>query len=178
MQEEIWKDIPGYEGIYQVSDQGRVRSLERVVVKSDGRSQLVRACVIKTPANKQGYLLCGLWKAKERVNYHVHQLVAMAFLNHIPCGHTVVVDHINNIKTDNRLANLQLISPRYNVSKDLRKGKSKFVGVNWHKWSKKWVARIIINGKSNSLGYFHDEIEAAEAYQKALSKLNEPHGFH
>jgi ribosomal protein L15E len=72
----------------------------------------------------------------------------MAFLNHTPCGYKIVVDHIdNNIKTDNRLENLQLITQRENVSKDIKNTSSKYIGVCWHKKAKKWRSSIQINGK-------------------------------
>jgi hypothetical protein len=94
----------------------------------------------------------------------------MAFLNHTPNGSSsLVVDHINNIKTDNRLSNLQLVTIRYNLSKD-KTGTSKYTGVSWHSRDKNWQASIRINGKKAYLGSFQDESEAALAYQNALEK--------
>ena len=157
--EENWKDIPEYEGLYQVSDLGRVKSLKF------GKER-----VLKAGTNSSGYLMVVICKDKKQKTAMVHQLMAMAFLNHKPNGNTLVVDHINNVSTDNRLSNLQLISNRENTSKDKKGGSSKYVGVYWNKATKKWVAHIKINGKLKHLGYFEEEVEAHNAYQ---SKLNE-----
>lgn len=169
MKEEIWKDVPGYEGYYQVSDVGNVRSLDRVVHRSDGTTRLQIGRVLKS-FDRAGYQSCGLMVNGIKRNYPVHQLVAMAFINHKPDGsNSLVVDHINNIKTDNRLSNLQIVTNRYNSTKD-SKGASKFTGVSWDNKVKKWMTRIFLNGKQFNLGRFTDESEAALAYQKALEK--------
>jgi hypothetical protein len=104
----------------------------------------------------------------------VHTLVAMVFLNHKPDGtNKICVDHINNIKTDNRLVNLQLITNRENTSKDKKDGTSKYVGVCWQKSKNKWMAQINIDDKKKYLGYFTDEHEAHLVYQKALKMYHE-----
>ncbi len=171
MQEEIWKDVPGYEGSYQVSDLGRVRSLDRVTRYGVGDvTRFIKGCLLK-PGLMNGYLNCSFSVENTKQNYKVHQLVAMAFLNYKPNGRFIVVDHINNIKTDNRLENLQVITQRYNVVKDLKIGTSKHTGVYWHTKAKKWTACIRINGKKTYLGVFIDEDEAGLAYQNALKEL-------
>jgi len=165
MQEEIWKDIPGYEGLYQVSDQGRVRSLDRIVNVKGVKPRFLKGEIMKLPLSR-GYPNCFLCTNGVKTRHDVHKLVAMAFLNHKPNGISgLVVDHINNIPTDNRLENLQLVSQRYNSTKD-SKGTSKYPGVSWY--GKKWRTQIVMGGKVIHLGYFTDESEAALAYQKAL----------
>lgn len=171
MNVEIWRDIPGVEEIYQVSTHGRVRSLDRVVYRKDGTSYFQKGRILK-PFIRGGYQSCGICVNGINQNRTVHQLVAMAFLNHKPDGYSLVVDHINNIKTDNRLENLQIVTNRYNSTKDL-KGTSKYPGVSWSRQNKKWKANIKIDGKHNYLGYFKDEVEASLAYQNALAKLQE-----
>jgi len=168
MKEEIWKDIPGYEGLYQVSNIGNVRSLDRIIYGEYERPHHRKGVILK-PRVQRGYKYCTLSTDGIAQTYQVHQLVAMAFLNHKPQGHTLVVDHINNIKTDNRLENLQLVSSRHNLSKD-KKGTSKYPGVCWNSQNKKWQAYISINKKDTHLGYFTDESEAALAYQNALKE--------
>ena len=91
------------------------------------------------------------------------------FLNHKP-NKEFVVDHINNIKLDNRLENLQLITQRENSSKD-RKGTSVYRGVSWAKQNKKWIAQITINKKKINLGYFTIELNASKAYNLALINI-------
>ena len=112
-----------------------------------------------------------LYKDKIRRNFFIHQLVSMAFHGHDPCGMELVVDHINEIKTDNRASNLRIVTNRFNVS--FRKGcTSKYTGVSFENKRNKWVSNIQINGKSKHLGYFHNEIDAHHAYQRALSEIS------
>ena len=93
----------------------------------------------------------------------------MAFLNHKPNGHNLVVDHINNDKLDNRLENLQIITHRENICKD-RIGTSKYAGVSYCKINKKWRARIQINKISYFLGYFTNEKDATIVYENRYLK--------
>ena len=167
-QTEIWRDVPEYEGIYQVSNLGRVKSLARK--GSDGRQ--LKEMMMKTRVTNSGYLILTLRKSGVYKTHLVHALVAMAFLNHKPNGHKIVVDHINNDPLDNRLENLQIITQRENSSKDKKRYSSKYVGVFWHKVANKWKATIVINGKQRSLGLFTNELKAHEAYQSALNQLS------
>lgn len=110
-------------------------------------------------------------KKSKRVLFTIHVLVAIAFKEHIPNGNVLVVDHINNIKTDNRATNLRIVTNRENCSKRIKSYSSKFIGVSWDKARKMWVSAIQIKGKHRHLGHFDDEEEASKAYQKALKEL-------
>jgi hypothetical protein len=103
--EEIWKVIPGYEELYEVSNLGKVKSL--------------RNNKLLSPSKEHGYLKTSLRKDGRQRKFAIHQLVAMTFLNHIPCGHKLVVDHINEDKSDNRVENLQVITNKENVIKSI-----------------------------------------------------------
>jgi hypothetical protein len=118
---EIWKDIPGYNGYYQASDLGNIRSLYFNKIKT--LSQKIR---------KDGYYEVSLAKNKIRNTIKTHQLVAMAFLGHIRCGFEKVVDHVDNDKANNKLSNLQVVSNRVNTSKDAYRNKkyTKLLGVS------------------------------------------------
>ena len=166
---EIWKSIEGCED-YEISNLGRVKSLARTVIFSDGRVVSRKEKFLKLSVNDRGYLIVSLCKDTKSKTKKVHQLVAIAFLNHTPDGNKLVIDHIDNNPLNNKLGNLQIITHRENTSKD-RKGSSQYTGVSWHKPCKKWIARIYINGKSKNLGRFKDELEAAKAYQTALKEL-------
>jgi hypothetical protein len=90
----------------------------------------------------------------------------MSFLNHKPNGYKgLVVDHINNVKTDNRLANLQLIPHRNNIYKE-----SKFKGSRPS--GNKWTSIINVEGKAFRLGNFNTPKEANIAYQEAVILVN------
>ena len=102
----------------------------------------------------------------------VHQLVAIAFLDHKPCGYDVVIDHLDNNPLNNNVNNLRLTSNRENSSKDRKVGTSSYTGVAFHKHNKKWYSCIRINGKRKYLGYFKTEIEASNAYQLKLKEVS------
>jgi len=171
---EIWKDIPNYEGLYQVSNLGRVKSLGRIVIRGRKSKQYKKENILKyrySGREFNKYVSVALFKNGKRSDKKVHQLMAVAFLNHKPDGHKIVVDHINNIPNDNRLENLQLITNRENLSKD-KNGSSKYVGVRWDKERNKWASQICINGKQKFLGRFKEEIDAHLAYQNKLKEIN------
>lgn len=157
---EIFKDVPNYNNIYQVSNLGNVKSLKF------GKEKFLKQ------SKRTNYMYVVLYKNNKIKTFDIHQLVAMAFLDHIPNRKEFVVDHINNNKLDNRLENLQIISQRQNMTKDLKIGTSKFVGVYFNKKENKYMSRIYINGKRKYLGLFISEYEASKAYQKELLTLN------
>lgn len=102
---EIWRDIKGYEGLYQVSNLGRVKSLERVVIYKDGRRKVVKETIVKPRQTKHKYLQVCLYKNSKGLNHYIHRLVAEVFK---PNPHNYpTVDHINRIRTDNRVDNLR-----------------------------------------------------------------------
>ena len=172
--QENWKDLPGYEGYYQVSDQGRVRSVDREVVDKNGRILSLSGGILQCPVAKNGYISTVLYRDGKFKGYKIHQLVAITFLNHTPDGNNLVVDHKNTNKLDNRLSNLQIITQRENCTKDKNKTKttSKYIGVDLYSGNNKWRAQIRINGKKKYLGCFLTEIEAHESYQEELKKIN------
>jgi hypothetical protein len=126
---------------------------------------------LKTQKSTRGYPRVDLKKDGKRKSRTVHQLVAEAFLNHKPCGYKLVVNHINFIKHDNRLENLEIDTQRNNTNQKHLKSSSEYVGVSWNKKAKKWKAGIRINGKTKYLGSFTCEKEASEAYQLKLKNI-------
>jgi hypothetical protein len=169
-EKEIWKDIIGYDGIYQISSLGNVKSLPREIFNCR-RSYISKEKILKPSKDGWGYLKVVLYYNGSKKNFKIHQLVAMAFLNHKPDGtQNLVVDHINDVKTDNRVENLQIVTQRYNCCKTQGRYTSKFKGVDWFKKRNKWRAAITINGKRKHLGLFNCEEEAAKAYQNKLKE--------
>jgi predicted P-loop ATPase len=170
---EIWKAIPTYEGFYEVSNIGNVRSLDRIVYPN-GIGRLEKGICIKQRLDEKGYPKVYLSKNGVSKKIRVHQLVAMAFLGHVRDGSMkVLVDHINDIKNDNRVENLQFLNNRENVTKSLDRNKcsSKYIGVYWDKSRNKWTSGIKINGIKKHLGRFQNEYDAHLAYQKALEEI-------
>jgi hypothetical protein len=160
---EIWKDIPKYEGYYQVSNLGNINSLN---YRRTGKEKL-----LKLSKESNGYLQVCLFKNKKTKVFRVHQIVSMAFLNHNPCGHKLVINHIDFDKTNNNLNNLEITTQRQNTNQKHLTSTSKYTGVCWDKSRKKWKAKIYINGTNKSLGYFNDELEADAAYKQILNKI-------
>lgn len=172
--EEIWKDIPDYEGLYQVSNLGRVKSLPKEWIAGNNTIQKHNGMIIKQQITNNGYKKVVFTLRERKPNSTsrlVHQLVAMAFLNHKPCGHKLVVDHINDNPSDNRVENLQIVTQRFNVCKTQGKYSSKYKGVYFVKSRNKWRAQIMINNKKKYLGHFDCELKAAKAYQNAINNL-------
>ena len=171
--EEIWKDVPEYEGLYQVSNLGRVRSVPKCWINNGRLVCNKNYKLLSMDTFTGGYVRVGLNKNNKEKKIRVHQLVAMAFLGHKRCGHKIVIDHINDNKLDNRVENLQMVSHRYNVYKTQGKHTSNYKGVAFHKKSNKWQSMIYINKKNTFLGLFENEYNAHLAYQNALQNLEQ-----
>lgn len=142
---EEWKDIEGYEGIYQVSNLGRVKSLARYKRKTD-------KIVTGTP-NQQGYICVQLRKDNLRVSKMVHRLVMMAFQ---PCEaqDELLVNHKDLVVTNNRLDNLEWCDAKYNSS---------------HYWN----TANIDERKPTPQGEDHHLSKVAESMVREIRKLKE-----
>lgn len=170
---EEWRDVPGFEGYYQISNLGRVKSIPRKI-KNNGGFYTSKEFNLKLSSRDGRYLNVNLYKNHSYKIFRVHTLVAMAFLNHkFNTKPKMVVDHINNNSKDNRACNLQIISQRVNAFKDsTQKRYSQFIGVSFSQSLQKWRARITVGGKERHLGYFSIEKDASDHYQKAIAKIN------
>ena len=166
---EVWRDIPNYEGFYQVSNLGNVKSLDRI----DIRGRKLKGKLLKYSLATNGYFVVELNKNGKAKTITIHKLVSYAFLNHKPCGYKLVVNHIDINRQNNNLYNLEITTSRENTNRKHIKSSSKYVGVSWNKKNRKWMSNIVINGKKKYLGLFTDEKEAAQAYQKELTKIKQ-----
>lgn len=117
MNNETWKDVQGYEGLYQVSNLGRIRSLDRIVNAKNGSKQTKKSRILLQEITIHGYCRVRLFdndgKAK---HYAVHRIVMNAFVGESSCQ----VNHINEIKTDNRLENLEYCTAKENCNHGTR----------------------------------------------------------
>jgi hypothetical protein len=102
---EDWKPIPGYEGLYEVSDLGEVRTLEREWISGRGVRRIVKPGIKNKTKDKDGYYRVTLCKSGKKTRKHVHQLVAEAFIGPKPEG--LQVRHLDHSRTNNRLNNLK-----------------------------------------------------------------------
>lgn len=119
MSVEIWKDIHGFEGFYQVSNFGRVCGLPRTVVYSDGRVFHYKLKLLN-PRKHNPYKMVSLRKGKKGVLFYVHRLVAYAFLGPDPVGKEV--NHKNGKTGDNRVENLEWVSHKENMIHSIQIG--------------------------------------------------------
>lgn len=110
---EEWRDIPDYKGLYQVSNLGRVRGLDRVVPCSRWGSYTVKGRVLVTVRSGNGYRCVNLRKLGGLRKVHVHTLVAQCFIGERPDGYTT--NHIDGDKTNNRADNLEYCTPQQNT---------------------------------------------------------------
>ena len=176
MENEVWKDVVGYEGLYEVSNLGNVKSYYK-----DKNGKILKPYTIgKKPKH---YLAVSFYENKLRKHKNIHQLVAEAFLGHKRCGFKLVVDHINDNALDNRVQNLQIVTQRFNTKKTQTKYSSNYKGVfikkekyllksGEFKIYKMIQSKIKINKKYIHLGTFKTEEEAHLAYQNAILKYS------
>lgn len=106
LQGEVWKPIIGYEGLYEISNLGRVKSLKGVRI-------------LKNSTQKVGYETVGLRKNNQTKVFYIHRLVAEAYIPNIE--NKPFIDHINRDKTDNRVENLRWVTQKENINNPLTK---------------------------------------------------------
>jgi len=103
--EEVWKDVKGYEGIYKVSNFGRVKSLDREIAPNNRAPYWRKGKICKQSKSNLGYMTVGFTVNNVKVNKYVHRLVAEAFITNV--NNYPQVNHIDCDKTNNRINNLE-----------------------------------------------------------------------
>jgi hypothetical protein len=161
---EIFKTIPNYNGGYQVSNLGNVKSFK----KYGGITERI----LSTSSESQGYLVVSLYLKGKKKTFHIHKLIQSAF--ELGEGN---IDHINGIRNDNRLSNLRVVTTRENNQNLECHRNGKLVGANFDKRMsnspRPWRAQIKINGKCSNLGAYATEAEANKAYMEKVRQLDE-----
>lgn len=150
---EIWKDIPNYEGLYQVSDLGRIKS-----------KQNYRKGSILTPRIKKGYYTVGLRKDGVRKWHLVHRLVASAFI--LNENNLKQVNHIDENKLNNKVDNLEWCSVSYNNNYGTRQQR-----VSQNNKLRKEVYKYDLKG--NLIEKYHSVKDAAIKNKHSTSTISE-----
>lgn len=150
MKDEIWRPVIGYEGRYEVSNLGRIKSLSRIVDNGYSRRK-IRERILSQNLSHSGYRFIVVTKDGKQHSLRVHRLVAMAFIKN-PHGYNEV-NHKNEIKTDNRVENLEWCNREYNNNYGTRNLR---IGI----YASKRVAMLDMEG--NVLRIFPSEKSAEE----------------
>lgn len=160
--QEIWKDVKGYEGLYQVSDQGNIKSLDRVVSNHQGSG--IRKGKIMSFAICKGYYRVIFTRNARHFSPFVQRVVADAFIPNPE--NKKEVNHINGIKTDNRVENLEWCTPSENVKHAYKIGLKKAM-----KGADNYRAKKVVDTVSGKI--FDTATDAAKAFgirQQTLSR--------
>lgn len=177
---EVWVDIPNYKGLYQVSNLGRVKSMARLLNR--GRGQYLRPPIIlKAPINGHGYHQVTLYDKDGKGSiFGVHQLVAMCFIDN-PKDYNDI-DHINTIKTDNRVENLRWCTRKMNmnnpITKEYLNGKKRlYCKEEWYIQKQRYsqphskkVVQLDVNGKE--LHVWDTISEAARSVETSVQAIS------
>ena len=174
-----WRPIKGYENIYEVSNFGEVRSLDRFIKyfsHSKDKTNFIKGKKIKRRLKPPcEYFYITLAKGGKCEFKSLHILVWDTFGDKLRNGRVLMVDHIDNDKTNNRIDNLQLLTTRENTSKyqRLRETSSEYIGVSLDKNTGKWRPSIHIDGRTKHLGSFISEYKAHLVYCEALGRVGD-----
>ena len=148
-QDLIWKDIEGYEGLYEICEDGGIRNMKT------GND-------VKISPTFEGYKCVMLKSGSKRNQFLHHRLMAIAFIPKRPGRN--LVNHINSIKSDNRLINLEWSNPSENIIHGRKSNMtSKYLGVFWDGVKNEWSASSKLKKRQIFLGYYISELEAYAA---------------
>lgn len=172
---EEWRDIKGYEGLYQVSNYGRVKSLSRVVNRVRNGKLPIKECLLKPHDNGRGYPLFSLVNAqKQKHSQTIHHFVWDAFGDKPRNGHKAQIDHIDDNPYNNHISNLRLVTASENSIKRSSKYKkaSRYPNVSSLK-NGTWEMGIMRDRVRYRKAGFKTETQAFLARQKLLITLGE-----
>lgn len=123
MNKQVWKDIEGYEGYYQISSIGRVKSLKRPIYRKDGTFQRMKRESIKTPKlSTDGYYRITLSVNGIDKSYSIHRLVAEAFIPKPNSDEPLEVNHLDFNRLNNKIENLEWTTHLKNIEHSAKDG--------------------------------------------------------
>ena len=134
---EQWRDVVGYEGLYQVSSWGRIKAIARMATTIN---YPVKECIRALNIDHKGYCRCSLRKDGKYKNEYVHVLVALSFIE--KKSEKLTVNHINGNKLDNNVSNLEWVTLSENIQHAYNNNLMRQRGEN-HKWSKLSTEQVL-----------------------------------
>lgn len=163
-EKERWKAIKRYEGLYSISNYGRVLSRARVINTSTYSTRIPNKILVGGKID--GYKSVSLSKDNKQKTFLVHRLVCLAFLPNP--DNKDLVNHKDSNRDNNNLSNLEWVTQRENTCHSEQKfvNSSIYRGVSYHKKTKSYVSQIQVNGKNIHLGRYKLEIDAHKARVK------------
>ena len=168
-----WRPVVGYEGLYEVSSDGEVRSLLRKVTHGRHKDgQTIGQRTLKIKPGKLGYKIASLCRDGVPKKMYVHRIVVDAHRGPTPIG--LVIDHANGIRSDNRLSNLRVVSQSQNLRNKISTGNShghRGISVATDGRKKKWHATIGTRKERTYVGSFLTKEEAIAARLAAEMKF-------
>lgn len=170
---EIWKDIIGYEGLYQVSNLGRIKSLKRKTISRNGNTKYLKSekeRILKTVNDNNGYVIVYLCNNGKNKMIRVHRLVAKTFIPNPEMK--PVVNHINGIKNDNRLENLEWTTYQENIIHAYKTG----LKVTTKKQIESSIKNILIACEKNKVKV--DQFDLNGNYIKTWNSIQEASSFY
>lgn len=181
---EIWKDIEGWRGYYQVSNTGRVRSVDRIISRSRNGDKLVKGKILVLRDDKDGYKVVHLRDSSTKRNklLKVHRIVALAFIPNPQDKKQI--DHINGIRSDNRVENLRWCSASENNNYPLAKiNRSKSIIQSYNRNPQLRTLRaetfglsgripIIVLNNNSEIGRFQSLTDASKALGISMSAIS------
>lgn len=167
--EEVWRDIKGYEGLYQVSNLGRVRSLDRTIIRSNGIKNHRKQVILK-PKDKNHYYFVNLMNAGKGKTCLIHRLVAEAFIPNPE--NKPEVDHIDTDKTNNKVNNLRWVTKKENMNNPLTKEKMSVSSIksDYSKSLSKEVLKYSLDG--TFISSYKSLNEVAREYKYSISGIS------
>lgn len=158
---EEWRTIVGYEGLYEVSNTGQIRSFDRYVKYSNGRIHLHKGKVLSPIKDKDGYLQVNLCYNGKIHQIKIHRLVAQAFLSNP--DNLPYVNHKDEVKTNNSVDNLEWCDVKYNNNYGSRKDKARDTAIKNGYWT---GLRSGLSKKEYNQKYYQDNKDKLREYHR------------
>lgn len=152
--EEIWKDIKNYEGLYEVSNKGRVKRLERVTTDNNGKEYHLKEKILKEHLNSYGYLTVNLYNHKDGggKQLRIHRLVAEAFIPNP--NNNPQVNHKDEIKTNNCVENLEWMTCKENNNYGTRNERAIKAMKDTYKHNRETICKAISKAVSKPVAQY------------------------